>query len=119
MLFTEMIKDNKSFSQCYRAKFVACQIAVCYYKRNRLPYNRIGITAGKKLGNAVTRNRAKRIIKAAYRLCESDFPIGFDLVFVARDSITEKKTQDVMSFFRKRVIGEINKSELKRLKTNK
>lgn len=116
MLFTEIIKDNKSFSHCYRSKYVSGPFAVCYYKRNRLPLNRMGITAGKKIGGAVERNRAKRIIRAAYRLCEKDFPIGYDIVFVARDRINGIKTQDIADFFTRKVIAEINRNELQRLR---
>lgn len=116
MLFTETIKDNKSFSLCYRSRFISCPFAVCYYRRNKLPYSRIGITVGKKIGNAVMRNRAKRIIRAAYRLCEKDFPIGYDLVLVAREKINDKKTQDIMDFFNRRVIREINLNAVRNMK---
>ena len=49
--------------------------------------NRLGITVGKKVGGAVQRNRARRIIRQAYRETESMFPTGLDLVIVALPSI--------------------------------
>lgn len=60
-------------------------------------YNRIGITVSKKLGNAVFRSRAKRIIREALRQTEREMPLkkGNLLVFVARMSIAGKKTGDV------------------------
>ena len=47
---------------------------------------RVGITVSKKIGNAVERNRARRIIRAAFRnvLAEHETKGNFDLVFVAR-----------------------------------
>lgn len=111
MLFTEIIKENKDFINAYkRGRFVSCNIVTCYYRQNKLPVNRIGITVSKKLGNAVARNRAKRIIRAAYRLTEKDFPIGYDLIFVARNDIAEKKSQDIEQFFKTRVIEDMNKT---------
>ncbi len=119
MLFTEIIKENKVFSGCYKSRFVSCRFMTCYYRFNKLPYNRMGITAGKKVGGAVERNRAKRIIRAAYRLTEQDFPIGCDLVFVARDSIEGKKCEDIIRFFKNKAIAEINKNAESFAKCNK
>ncbi len=108
MLFTDVLKESKVFSSCYKAKYVSCSFAVCYFKRNKTALNRFGITAGKKTGCAVQRNRAKRIIRAAYRNCEKYVPIGYDMVFVARKEILEKKSDDVEWFIMKRVIPAIN-----------
>lgn len=108
MLFTDVLKESKVFSSCYKAKYVSCSFAVCYFKRNKTSFNRFGITAGKKTGCAVQRNRAKRIIRAAYRNCEKYVPIGYDMVFVARKEILEKKSGDVEWFIMKRVIPAIN-----------
>lgn len=58
--------------------------------------NRIGITASKKLGGAVERNRAKRIIREAYRLilCEFEIKTGYLIVITARGSATTASMQD-------------------------
>lgn len=57
---------------------------VLYTRKNRLQENRLGITTGKKLGNAVTRNRIRRRLREIYRLHEEEFLLGRDLVVVAR-----------------------------------
>ena len=75
---------------------------------NNSPYNRMGISVGKKQGNAVKRNRIKRIIRAAYRLNEQKIPIGYDIVFVGRNNVSEKKTQDIEYFINKRLLRKIN-----------
>lgn len=88
MLFTQMLKRNEDYQRLYRSgAFCSLGAALLYVCPNRLPYNRLGITAGKKVGNAVLRNRAKRIIRAAYYAAEQDMPIGVDLVIVARSSL--------------------------------
>jgi ribonuclease P protein component len=46
---------------------------------------RVGFTATKKLGNAVTRNRAKRRLREAARLTLAEGPAGYDLVLIARE----------------------------------
>ncbi len=50
--------------------------------RNYLSYCRIGISAGKKIGGAIKRNRAKRLIRELFRTNKRIFPTGHDLVFV-------------------------------------
>ncbi|MBW1670841.1 MAG: ribonuclease P protein component [Deltaproteobacteria bacterium] len=49
---------------------------------NYLPYRRIGISAGRKIGGAIKRNRAKRLIRELFRTNKWIFPAGHDLVFV-------------------------------------
>ena len=110
MLFTQTIKDNKAFQRCYRnGRYAVCGYVCAYFYPNGTPFNRLGITAGKKLGNAVCRNRVKRIVRAAYRLCEKDIPIGYDIVFVGRNDAPERTSAEIESFIQDRLIGEMNK----------
>ena len=48
---------------------------------------RLGVTATKKLGNAVHRNRAKRLVREAFRRIRPQLPAGYDYVVVARHTI--------------------------------
>ena len=52
--------------------------------RDDLPPTRLGITVTRKVGNAVTRNRIKRLVREAFRRNQVSFPRGFDVVFVAK-----------------------------------
>jgi ribonuclease P protein component len=45
---------------------------------------RLGITASRKVGNAVIRNRAKRLVREAFRATQSLWPFGMDLVIIVR-----------------------------------
>ena len=93
MLFTQKMNQNADFQRLYRTgAFCSLGSALIYVRTNGLPYNRLGITAGKKIGNAVKRNRAKRIIREAYRAAEPKLPIGLDLVVVARSSLPEQSS---------------------------
>ena len=66
-----------------------------YAAKSRLPYTRVGITSGKKIGGAVERNRARRVIRAAFSLYEKRIDGCWDIVFVARTRTTEVKMQEV------------------------
>lgn len=59
--------------------------------------NRIGITASKKIGGAVQRNRAKRVIREALRLLMQEYTVktGHLIVIAAREKATVCKMQDV------------------------
>lgn len=92
----EKIKENRDFRRAYRiGKSLVCPYAVVYYMKNRSGKIRLGITAGKKIGNAVSRNRAKRVITAAFRECLPEISQGFDFVIVARTRILTVKSTAV------------------------
>lgn len=59
---------------------------VVYVDSNDLGQRRLGIKAGKRLGNAVRRNRIKRRIREAFRLRQHDLPPGLDVICVPRDA---------------------------------
>ncbi len=102
MLYTEILNDNKDFLTLYRkGRFIASKYSVIYVRPNGRPYNRLGITAGKKVGNAVCRNRAKRLIRLAYRNAEITLPVGIDLVIVARDTLCRIKSDEYCGYMKK------------------
>lgn len=70
-------------------------LIVTYALKNRLGYTRLGITTSKKIGKAVQRNRARRLIKTAYRNLLSEIAPGYDIVVVARTKATFSKEQMV------------------------
>ena len=57
--------------------------------------NRVGISVTKKVGGACVRNRAKRIMRAAYDPLRDRLRTGFLVVISAREAIRGKKAQDV------------------------
>lgn len=79
------ICKNKEFSRVYKKGrcFVHPQL-VLYVGRNRLGYTRIGLTATKKVGHAVVRNRARRVMRAALAAHLPENVGSYDIVLVAR-----------------------------------
>ena len=85
MHFTESLTENRNFMRLYRTgKNAAGAFVAVYSKRNNQGINRLGITVSVKLGGAVVRNRIRRRIREAYRVHETEFRKGFDIVIVAR-----------------------------------
>ncbi len=58
---------------------------IIYYEPNNLPYARFGISVGKKLGNAVYRNRKKRQIRSIIDNLEKDYIKRKDYIIILRE----------------------------------
>lgn len=87
MKFSESLKKNHQFQFVYKyGKSYANKFLVMYVKGNGTAGNRIGISVSKKVGNSVVRHRVTRLIRESYRLHESVFNSGLDIVIVARPS---------------------------------
>lgn len=100
----ETLKLNKDFKRLYgRGKSFVHPVLVTYIMKNRTGYCRIGITTGKKVGNAVQRNRARRVILAAYRELAPFIGGGYDLVFVARSKTPFVKSTDITGILKKQL----------------
>lgn len=96
MKHTETLNRNADFRRLYhRGKSYTNPALVVYYQRNRAGICRIGITVSKKIGNAVQRNRCKRIIRAAYAEIEPLLSGNFDFVFVARGKTKYLKSTEI------------------------
>lgn len=79
------LNQNRDFRRVYaKGKYAAHPLIVTYALKNRTGQTRIGVTASKKVGNAVQRNRARRIITAAFWPLQEQIKKGYDLVLVAR-----------------------------------
>jgi len=56
----------------------------CILVENGLPWRRLGLTVGKRNGNAVARNRIKRLLREYFRCNKALFPDSTDIVISAR-----------------------------------
>jgi ribonuclease P protein component len=61
--------------------------------------SRLGITTTRKMGNAVKRNRARRLLREVFRKNKSSVPGGIDIVLNAKDSIIEVAYREIESDF--------------------
>lgn len=97
-----IIKQNSDFRRAYgKGKSFSDPALVTYVlKNNRAGICRMGITTSKKIGNAVQRNRSRRIIRAAFRELSPEIKDGYDLVFVARSKTKYLKSTDIRKIMR-------------------
>jgi ribonuclease P protein component len=68
-------------------KSYAHPLLVLVTTNNEEQFSRVGITAGKSIGGAVQRNRAKRRIRAAVRSIQPEIAPGWDIMLIARPAV--------------------------------
>ncbi|OPY58844.1 MAG: Ribonuclease P protein component [Pelotomaculum sp. PtaU1.Bin035] len=96
MNIIHVLKKNKDYKRVYSfGKSLANRHLVLFFLANNLGICRFGFTASKKVGNAVIRNRIRRLFKEACRINLKRFPAGFDFVLLARRNIVGQKYQAV------------------------
>ena len=92
----ERLRKKDDFKTIYKSgKSVPERYVVLFFRKNDLPYSRTAFLASKKVGNSIQRNRAKRLMRESYRLNADQFCDGYDLIFIARNTINGKKLKDV------------------------
>ena len=57
----------------------------------------MAVIAARRIGGAVERNRARRVLRTAWREVAPDVGAGHDIVLVAREAIRSAKTQDLVA----------------------
>lgn len=98
------LKKNNEFRKLYsKGRFYQSPLIVTYVIRTRRNCTRVGITTSKKIGNAVLRNRSRRIIREAYRSLLPELRQGYDIVFVARGKTPFVKSTDVLRIMKKQL----------------
>ena len=85
-----IVKENSDFQKIYRCgRSLANKNMVMYYCKAFHPSHKVAFAAGKKLGNAVTRNRVKRLLREVYRLHRHEIKDDYCLLLVGRAAAFE------------------------------
>ncbi len=82
---THRMKTPAEFERCYARKRSASDgVLIVYACENNLPHPRLGCSVSRKVGNAVVRNRYKRLFREAFRLSQHELPPGIDFILIPR-----------------------------------
>ena len=82
------LRSTKQFQRVFAARCSASDGAIILFAAaNELAHSRLGLSVSKKIGNAVVRNRWKRLIREAFRTSRSVLPSGLDLVVLPQRNV--------------------------------
>ena len=102
-----VLNRNYEYQKVYRlGKSQVSPIVITYVRKKKKGTLLTGVSASKRIGCAVERNRARRVVKAAAREVLQEVKEPCDIVFVCRSATVRAKSQDV---------AEIMRSQLKSL----
>ena len=100
-----VIKKDREFRFLYKKGECCVSYGfICYFRPTNKRRNRCGIVTGKKIGNAVKRNRSRRVIREAFRIFDHELTEAadkrFDFIFVARDKTAAMKSTQILGTMR-------------------
>ena len=92
----EILRYKKDFDRLYKkGRSAGDRYVVVFHIKNGLGYTRKAFLASKKVGGAVIRNRARRLMKESYRKLEHEIGSGIDILMVARNTIADAGCKEV------------------------
>jgi len=81
----EVLRFKRDFDRLYKkGRSTGDKYVVVFHISNELGYSRRAFLASKKVGGAVERNRARRLMKEGFRKIEHEILPGKDILFIAR-----------------------------------
>jgi ribonuclease P protein component len=95
LLSEHRLRRRADFQRAFRRRATAADDRLLIFGHpNGLPHPRLGLSVSRKVGNAVVRNRWKRLLREAFRLDRPTLPPGMDLLVIPRGQ-TKPKLDEV------------------------
>ncbi|MBL1229329.1 ribonuclease P protein component [Enterococcus sp. BWB1-3] len=92
------VKKEKEFQRVFLSKdSYANRRFVVYILKREQKHFRVGISVGKKIGNAVTRNAVKRKIRASIYTLKDQIDESYDFIIIARQGVQDLTSEEVMT----------------------
>lgn len=108
---TEHLTKKKEFEKVFNDGKVFKNAKIVFYViANNYEYSRLGLVVSKKVGNAVQRNRVKRLLRETYRLNKHLLTANVDVIAIPRRPFTtDLKLSDIENEFKK-LLNQINET---------
>jgi ribonuclease P protein component len=81
-----LVSNSQFKAVMARGRRLSNGVLTLYMVENDCKYSRLGVSVGKSHGNAVVRNRLKRLMREAFRQNQERIPVGFDYLLMIRRS---------------------------------
>lgn len=107
------VKKDREFRYLFKkGRSIVNSAFVCYLRPNKRRVNRLGIVTSKKIGNAVKRNRARRVLREAFRILEPHLRAAgdkrYDFILVARGKTPYMKSDTLYTIMKKLITEQLS-----------
>ena len=106
-----VVKEHVDFTNIIQnGRYIRDKYFVVYYKNNELDHYRFGISVGKKVGNAVIRNKVKRQMRMIIDNYKKNYQNGMDYIIIIRSNYTNAVFSEIKMSF-ENTINKINRNK--------